>query len=108
MSLYIREGDLEPLLPIQCTGINGAPDLTTATEVEIRMKLVNGTVVTRAPASVTATGIAYLQLEAGDSDLGGAASGELLITVNAVWPGNRPQTFPPDHFLSIGINPQLT
>lgn len=102
----IKQHDLEPPLIIDCTGSSG--DLNTVSSWKVIGKRPDGTVVfTDNAPTVTvssATAAAVKHTWAGTET---ATAGKLRVEVQATWPGTRPQTFPPQGYVIVTIEPDL-
>lgn len=104
-----RRGDLEPPLRIELTD-TGNPDLdlTTATSVRVLIAragtiVVDDTTPDVAPAPSPGTWIITHHWQPGQTDTPGIH----LTEVEVVWPGVRPQTFPPDRPLTLTITDDI-
>lgn len=88
MRMY--RGDLKPDLTITCSDDGQPVDLTTA--VGVRVIGVRGSIVAF-DRTVTggADGVVTMEWQAEDT----ATPGRLLVEVEVMWPGSKPQTFRP-------------
>ncbi|HWD83312.1 MAG TPA: hypothetical protein VG497_30640 [Kribbella sp.] len=106
MTFRIKQHDLEPPLVIDVSGSAG--DLTGVESwkvigkrgsTEVFTDTAPGKVVNDPPTSAVITHI----WQPGETNVPGVIS----IEVEATWPGDRPQTFPPDGYSVVRIEPDL-
>lgn len=103
---FIKQGDLEPPLDLLVSGSSGdLSGVSSWTVVGSR----NGDVVfedTDADFTAGATpmsGVVHHAWEAGETD----ELGSMDVEARAIWPGNRPQTFPPRTYCRVVISKKL-
>lgn len=101
----LKQGDLEPAVQISLVDSAGVPvDVTTATSVRFRM----GETLTRVElfsrdATIDDPLLGQLTYvwQTGDTATAGVFYGEFVVE----WPGDRPQTYPADGYLTITVQP---
>ena len=102
MTQVWKAGDTAPALRIELT--DGDPPvavaLTTATEIRLR---TSGAVTLDRVVTGDANGLITYQWQAGDTDQAGTVRAEVRVTAA----DGRKQTFPPDGYLTIVIQPNL-
>ncbi len=102
----IKQHDLEPPLTIICSGSTG--DVNGVSSWKVIGKRPDGTVVftdtapTVAVSSPTAAAVTHAWTTP-QTD----TAGKLRCEVQATWPGTRPQTFPPEGYVIVTIDPDL-
>ena len=104
---FIKQGDLEPPLDLEVSGSSGdLNDVDSWTVIGSR----NGEVVfedTAADFTIGATpqsGVVRHVWVAGETD----DLGSMDIETKAIWPGNRPQTFPPRNYCRVVVSRSLS
>ena len=103
---FIKQGDLEPPLRLIVSGASG--DLNTATDWVV-VGSRNGDVVfidTDATFVIGATpqqGVVSHAWVAGETD----ELGSMDVEARAIWPPNRPQTFPPRNYCRVVVSKKL-
>lgn len=102
MTQVWKAGDTAPALRIELT--DGDPpvpvDLTTATEIRLR---TSGAVVLDKVVTGDANGLIVYQWQPGDT----AKDGKVSLEVRVTAADGRVQTFPPDGYLTVHIQPNL-
>lgn len=105
MTFRIKQHDLEPPLVIDVSGSSG--NLNGVVSWKVIGKRGSTIVFTdTAPTIVISTPTAAVVTHrwvAGETDV----IGVLNIEVEATWPTGRPQTFPPDGYSTVRIEPDL-
>lgn len=102
---YIKQGDLEPPLEIEVSGSAG--DLAgVGSWLVIGSR--NGVEVFSGagaftPGATPQTGTVKYTWEPGDTD----ALGSMDVETRALWPGDRPQTFPPKKYCRVMVSKKL-
>ncbi len=100
----LKQGDLEPAVTGFLIDSTGLPvNVATATSVTFRMmSVLTHTEAFSRPATVddAVGGELSYAWQAGDTDLAGVYYAEFVVT----WPSARPQTYPPDGYLTVAIN----
>lgn len=107
MTVYMKQGDLLPLMTSILKIDNTPVDLTNATGVQFVMSLAatSADKVNRA-ASITSpptAGSVSYSWVTGDTDTPGDYRAEWQVT----WAGGKVQTFPGDGYISITVLPKL-
>lgn len=99
----LKLGDLEPAVQISLVDSTGTPvDVTTATSVKFRMgdTLTHIELFSREAAiDDPLLGQLTYAWQDGDTAAVGVFYGEFVVD----WPGDRPQTYPSDGYLTISI-----
>lgn len=106
--LNLKRGDLEPAVRVSLAFSDGSP-VPLASVIEIRFRMAD--VLTRAEifsraAQVDgdpALGQVVYVWQPGDTDIAGVYYAEFEV----IWPGSRPQTYPPQGYLTVSIEPVL-
>lgn len=106
MILDMTANDLEPDLVLTVGDAGGAADFSTVVSWRVIGVLYGVQIVNAAPASVVVAeggGSAVLTYawELGDT----AAAGDMFVYAEALWPGNRPQTFPASGAVTVRFAP---
>ena len=102
----IKQHDLEPPLTIECSGSTG--DVNAVASWKVIGKRPDGTIVftdsapTVVVVSTTAANVTH-NWAAPQTDV----AGKIRCEAQATWPGTRPQTFPPEGFVIVRIEPDL-
>lgn len=102
---YIKQHDLEPPLEIDVSGSSG--DLTgvdswTVTGSRNGVEVFSGT-GEFTPGSTPQTGTVKYAWQTGDTD----TIGSMDVEAVAMWPGDRPQTFPPKKYCRVMVSKSL-
>lgn len=103
---FIKQGDLEPPLELLVGGSAG--DLSTVETWHV-IGSHNGTVVfddpdaTFTPGANLQSGVVKHAWVAGETDV----LGSMDIETRAIWPGDRPQTFPPKNYCRVVVSKKL-
>ncbi len=93
----IKRGDLAPALTITVTDKGKVVDLTEAASVRV-IGVMDGTeIIDRGATTFTELGIVTLDLLPGDTD----TVGIIIIEVEIMWPGNKPQSVRTDNRLIV-------
>lgn len=106
--MRIKRGDLLPALTATLTdtiaGVVTPVNLTTATSIRVIGRRESAT-VNLFDRAVTggADGKVTMAWQAGDTSV----SGRIYIEVEVMWPGSKPQTFPPSSQLVVRVEDDL-
>jgi hypothetical protein len=109
MTLQMKTRDLEPDLVLVVEDLAGVADLTQVVSWRIIGRLNGVVVVDSAPDSAVVDPANRSRMTltrawvAGDTD----TAGEMLIEAEGLWPGSRPQTFPPVSYAKVRFSPDL-
>jgi hypothetical protein len=103
---FIKQGDLEPPLMLEVSGASG--DLN-GVESWLVIGSRNGDVVFEeagvfTPGVNPQSGVVKHTWSAGETDL----LGSMDVETRAMWPDNRPQTFPPRNYCRVVISAKLS
>lgn len=94
-NLEMRRGDLKPDLVIDLTDDNGPIPLSTATTVNVVARQ-NGALLFKRSVPLE-DGVATMEWQVSDTDI----AGTILVEVEIVWPGVKPQTVRPDNLVKV-------
>lgn len=102
---FIKQGDLEPPLELEVGGSAG--DLTDVTEWRVigsrNGEEVFDTAGTFVPGATPQQGVVKHTWNAGETD----ELGSMDVEARALWPGDRPQTFPPKNYCRVVVSKKL-
>ena len=103
---YIKQGDLEPPLEIEVGGVSG--NLTQVTDWIVvgsreGVEVFSDSAAAFTPGATTNVGTVKHIWVAGQTDV----QGDMDIEVRAIWPGDRPQTFPPRTYCRVLVSKKL-
>jgi hypothetical protein len=102
---FIKQGDLEPPLEIDVSGSSG--DLSGVETWRV-IGSRNGTLVfdeqgTFTPGANAQSGVVTHTWSAPQTD----ELGSMDVEARAIWPGGRPQTFPPKNYCRVVVSEKL-
>jgi hypothetical protein len=103
---FIKQGDLEPPLELEVGGSSG--DLTTVLSWTV-IGSRNGDLVFEdtaanfTPGATPQSGVVTHTWEPGETDI----LGSMDVDAIGIWPGGRPQTFPPRNHCRVVISKSL-
>lgn len=95
-NLEMRRGDLKPDLIIDLTDEGLVMPTTTASSISV-VGAQNGAFLFKRPAVSDADGMVRMEWTAPDTD----TPGTIVVEVELVWPGAKPQTIRPDGVVKI-------
>ncbi|WP_033288239.1 hypothetical protein [Amycolatopsis jejuensis] len=107
--MEIKRHDLEPALVMDVADAAGVADLRQVVAWRVLGELHGQLVVDGAPDTVVidpATpwkAVLTRRWQAGET----AETGDVRVEVEAMWPGSRPQTFPPSSYETVRIKADL-
>jgi len=102
----IKQHDLEPPLTIYCTGSTG--DVNGVSSWKVIGKRPDGTVVfTDTAPTVTVVSATQATVSHAWVSPQTDTAGKLRCEAQATWPSTRPQTFPPEGYVIVVIDPDL-
>lgn len=109
MSLQIKRGDLEPALVLVAEDAAGTANLNSVVSWRVLASRRGVLVVNGVPDSVVvdpgnpARATLTRRWQAGETD----DLGDMRVEVEAMWPGARPQTFPPADYEVVRVHADL-
>lgn len=109
MTMDMKTGDLEPALTVIVEDGAGVTDFNDVVSWKILGKQNSVLIVNATPDTVTvdqsnqSKATLTRAWQAGET----ASAGVMQIEVEAMWPGNRPQTFPAESFEFVRFHPDL-
>jgi hypothetical protein len=103
---FIKQGDLEPPLDLQVSGSSG--DLSgvsswTVTGSRNGDLVFEDTAANFTPGANATSGVVTHDWVAGETDI----LGSMDVEATAIWPGDRPQTFPPRKYCRVVVSKKL-
>ena len=109
MSLQIKRGDLEPALVLIVEDAAGTANLNAVDSWRVLGSRRGVLVVNGAPDTIVvdpgnpARATLTRAWQVGETD----DLGDMRVEVEAMWPGGRPQTFPPADYEIVRVYPDL-